>query len=195
MNKYENNEKYSNRYDKSYDYDSHNRSLHREKSNKSYNYSNSHSNTPTKTEIYHVNSNSAFNTQGKSLNFSNQNTSACFSKSVNKINQIQNDSINEKTADCCLINQVNQLSPKSKLKNQSLQVLLTHYEGMCNFILFAKACSPYVHKSDTHLIDDIKILNFFKNFEKVSAFGLDINYIFESKQKYFYIRINIFLSR
>lgn len=195
MNKYENNEKYSNRYDKNYDYESHNRSLHRENSNKFYHHSNSHSNIPTKTEIYQVNSNSDLYRQDKSLNFYNQNTGASSCKSVDKINHIQNDTNKEKTADCSLFNQVNQLSPKSKLKNQTLQVLLNNYEGMCNFILFAKACSPYVNKSDTHLIDDIKIFNFFKNFEKVSAFGLDINYIYESKQKYFYIRINIFLSR
>lgn len=66
-------------------------------------------------------------------------------------------------------------------KHYSLQILLTHYEGMCNFIIFAKSCTPYVHKKDTHLIDDIKLFNFFKNFEKVSAFGLDINFMSENE--------------
>jgi len=77
------------------------------------------------------------------------------------------------------------LSTLSKTgKNYSFQILLAHYEGVCNFLIFAKSCTPYVHKSDTHLIDDIKINNFFKNFEKVSAFGLDVNYIFDSINKF-----------
>jgi hypothetical protein len=65
-------------------------------------------------------------------------------------------------------------------KRYSSQILLTHYEGVCNFLIFIKSCTPYVHKNDTHLIDEIKVPNFFKNFEKVSAFGMDINLIYES---------------
>jgi hypothetical protein len=71
-------------------------------------------------------------------------------------------------------------TPILNKKNNILQSLLSNYEGMCNFIIFAKSCTTYVHKADTHLIDDIKISNFFKNFEKASAFGIDINYILDS---------------
>jgi hypothetical protein len=62
----------------------------------------------------------------------------------------------------------------------ALQILLTHYEGMCNYLIFAKACTPYILKEDFDLVNKIKIINFFKNFEKVSAYGLDINFIHES---------------
>jgi hypothetical protein len=74
----------------------------------------------------------------------------------------------------------NQMTKSSKAF-QSLQALFKSYEGMCNFILFAKSCSVHVLREETHLIDDIKIINFFKNFEKVSAFGLDTNYPSEGK--------------
>ena len=39
-----------------------------------------------------------------------------------------------------------------------------------------------------------KIIDFLKNFEKVSAFGLDINYMNESNTKFIYF-INFFLSQ
>jgi hypothetical protein len=73
-------------------------------------------------------------------------------------------------------------STKNFKSTQSLQALYRNYEGMCNFILFAKSCSVHVLRSETHLIDDIKINNFFKNFEKVSAFGLDSHYPSEGKK-------------
>jgi hypothetical protein len=173
MNKYEKNDT---RYDNNYD--SHSR---REISNKFSHHSNSHSGTPTKTEIYQVNNYNTSYSKGKNLNL---NFSVDDLKNLNNFKNLNNQSIYKNCPGESIYSkqaQLTQLSPKSKLKNQSLQILLSHYEGMCNFILFAKACSPYVHKSDTHLIDDIKIFNFFKNFEKVSAFGLDVNYVYESK--------------
>lgn len=76
--------------------------------------------------------------------------------------------------------------PKDKYYN-SLQIILTHYEGMCNFMVFAKACTPYVPKDEVESIYNMKIIDFLKNFEKISAFGLDINYMNESNIQYIYI--------
>jgi hypothetical protein len=70
--------------------------------------------------------------------------------------------------------------PKT-LKGSTSQMLSTHFEGMCNFIIFAKSCSPYISKNDSHLFDDIKISHFFKNFEKPSAFGIDVSLISEAE--------------
>lgn len=61
-----------------------------------------------------------------------------------------------------------------------LQMHLNQCEGMCNFIIFANSCTPYVHKTQSHMVDDIKLSKFFENFEKVSAKGLDVYYISES---------------
>jgi hypothetical protein len=65
-------------------------------------------------------------------------------------------------------------------KNNSSQLLVTYNEGLCNFIIFAKSCTPYIMKTDLQHIDDTGINRFFKNFERVSAFGMDVNYIIES---------------
>lgn len=71
---------------------------------------------------------------------------------------------------------------KEKLSQMTLSELLQKsYDGMCNFIIFAKSCSVYILKSETHLIDDIKVSNYFKNFEPVSAYGLDVSYIIDGK--------------
>jgi len=67
-------------------------------------------------------------------------------------------------------------------KLSSLQILLVLYEGMCNFLIFAKACTPYVNKSVSHLLDDTKLRDYFKSFEKISAYGLDINLINEQSK-------------
>lgn len=62
------------------------------------------------------------------------------------------------------------------------QILLTLYEGMCNFLIFAKACTPYVNKSVSHLLDDTRVNDYFKSFEKISAYGLDVNFINEQSK-------------
>jgi hypothetical protein len=69
---------------------------------------------------------------------------------------------------------------KTMKKNNMAQILLTHNEGLCNFLIFASSCTPYVIKSDTKQIESIKIETFFKSFEKVSAFGIDMSY-YETK--------------
>ena len=69
--------------------------------------------------------------------------------------------------------------PVSKL-GDPLHIMLANYEGMCNFTLFANACIQYILKEDIQLVEEVKLSSFFKNFDKVSAFGMDINYIYES---------------
>jgi hypothetical protein len=64
-------------------------------------------------------------------------------------------------------------------KFTDIQILLSLYEGMCNFLIFAKACTPYVNKSVSHLLDDTRINDYFKSFDKISAYGLDVNFINE----------------
>jgi hypothetical protein len=122
--------------------------------------------------------------QGKKIsnNIVNFNNSGGINFSTESKNNPNNHNSNTTYNPINKINHLNENNSKNN-KNYSLQILLTHYEGICNFILFAKSCTPYVFKADTHLIDDIKIFNFFKNFEKISAFGLDINYVYESKLK------------
>jgi hypothetical protein len=120
------------------------------------------------------------NYQGGSNNkYISSNNNNCYSNGdgyLNKTNFCQKNYTPEK---------LKKNFPIDKYKN-NLQMILTHYEGMCNFMVFAKACTPYVPKDEVQSIYDMKIVNFFKNFEKVSAFGLDINYINESNILYKY---------
>jgi hypothetical protein len=68
---------------------------------------------------------------------------------------------------------------KTVKKNNMAQILLTHKEGLCNFLIFANNCTPYVMKG--HSLDEMKIDKFFGNFERVSAFGIDMSFLYESK--------------
>lgn len=70
------------------------------------------------------------------------------------------------------------LVPKAQTaKWNGLQITLSMNEGMCNFLIFAKACSLYINKSMVYYLDDMKLSDLGASFEKISAFGLDINLI------------------
>jgi hypothetical protein len=69
---------------------------------------------------------------------------------------------------------------KTNAKTSSLQILLTHYEGSCNYLTFAKACTPSIEKFEARLLNKLKLKDFFEHFNRVSAFGLDVSYILES---------------
>jgi hypothetical protein len=66
-------------------------------------------------------------------------------------------------------------------KNNMAQILLTHNEGLCNFLIFANSCTPYVINTHTYQFENMKIKTFYKNFERLSAFGIDMSFLYESK--------------
>jgi hypothetical protein len=46
-----------------------------------------------------------------------------------------------------------QLIPVSQnIQNTNLQIFTSHYEGLCNFLIFLRSCTPYVLKRDSNLI-------------------------------------------
>ena len=115
--------------------------------------------------------------------FKNSNISQC-SMNLNK----NSDEKNLLNFQANKIQNLNYLNKNSKLSG--FQILQTLYEGMCNFLIFAKACTPYINLAVSHLLDDTEILDYFKSFEKISAYGLDLNYINDQS-----ISFNFFLKK
>jgi hypothetical protein len=70
---------------------------------------------------------------------------------------------------------------KVAVKNNNLHILSTHYEGMCNYLIFSKACTPNIDKSEADFFDLLNLESFLGQFDRISAFGLDANYLLESK--------------
>lgn len=57
------------------------------------------------------------------------------------------------------------------------QALLNKYEGICNFIIFAKRCSLYIEKKKIWNLKKMKVDEFFENFNNVSAVGSEISFL------------------
>jgi hypothetical protein len=69
------------------------------------------------------------------------------------------------------------VAPKN---NNLIHILTTHYEGMCNYLIFSKECTPGIHKNETDYLGISCLSDYLNQFERVSAFGLDTNYLLES---------------
>jgi hypothetical protein len=75
------------------------------------------------------------------------------------------------------------------VNNINTNILQTQFDGLCNFILFVKASTPQIKIKDSKLMvrfkfnpkREMKLIDFFSNFEKISTFGLDLNYNLDSK--------------
>lgn len=73
------------------------------------------------------------------------------------------------------------------VKNQILpkfpyQALLNTYEGICNFIIFAKETSLYIDKNKTLELKTMSLIDFFKCFDMIATFGMEISFLNESNE-------------
>lgn len=71
----------------------------------------------------------------------------------------------------------NQIAPKFPY-----QALLNTYEGICNFIIFAKETSLYIEKSKTIELKNMSLIEFFKCFDTITTFGMEIAFLNESNE-------------
>ena len=70
---------------------------------------------------------------------------------------------------------------EKNIKLNSFNILNSHYEGLCNFLIFSRNSTPFLINKSEYLFNKMTLYEFFLNFEKVSVFGLEIPFIYESK--------------
>ena len=64
-----------------------------------------------------------------------------------------------------------------ELNKEKIEYFIDYYENSCNYIVFLRNSSAYLNKKDINWFKDISLGNFFKVFQKVSLFGLKIDYL------------------
>ena len=64
-----------------------------------------------------------------------------------------------------------------ELNKEKSEYFIDYYENSCNYIVFLRNSSAYLNKKDINWFKDISLGNFFKVFQKVSLFGLKIDYL------------------
>ena len=74
-------------------------------------------------------------------------------------------------------NNVNQLDKGKSSSNEKVDYFIDYYENSCNYIIFLRNSSTYLNKKDINWYKDISLEDFFKIFQKVSLFGLKIDYL------------------
>ena len=74
-------------------------------------------------------------------------------------------------------NNVNQLDKGKSSGNEKVGHFIDYYENSCNYIIFLRNSSTYLNKKDINWYKDISLEDFFKIFQKVSLFGLKIDYL------------------
>ena len=63
------------------------------------------------------------------------------------------------------------------MNKEKIEYFIDYYENSCNYIVFLRNSSAYLNKKDINWFKDISLDNFFKVFQKVSLFGLKIDYL------------------
>jgi len=81
-------------------------------------------------------------------------------------------------------NNLKQHQREKSTKNSSFTILNSHYEGMCNFLIFSRNSTPFLINKNEYFFNKMTLYEYFQNFEKVSVFGLEIPFIYESKLLY-----------
>ncbi len=77
-------------------------------------------------------------------------------------------------------NNIKQHQREKTSKNNSFTILNSHYEGMCNFLIFSRNSTPFLINKNEYFFNKMTLYEYFQNFEKVSVFGLEIPFIYES---------------
>lgn len=77
-------------------------------------------------------------------------------------------------------NDLMQQQKEKSTKNSSFTILNSHYEGMCNFLIFSRNSTPFLINKNEYFFNKMTLYEYFLNFEKVSVFGLEIPFIYES---------------
>ena len=60
---------------------------------------------------------------------------------------------------------------------------IEYYENSCNYIIFLRNSSVYIHKKNMNSYNNISLTKFFDAFKKESLFGMKINYLSNSKSQ------------
>ena len=155
--------------------------------NNSYIFSNNNYSNPVKLNtINSITNNILLNTNINSDSFSKNlnNSLSNFTIKSDSISKNINSHNSEEVKSSKLHVQTN--------KTYGCQILHTLFEGMCNFLIFAKACTPFINHSLTHLLDDLKLSDYIDSYEKSSAYGLDVNFISEQSKILFFNKNNFF---
>ena len=98
----------------------------------------------------------------KIMDWENSNGKKDLNKDLNKQEEKEKESVLNKINDC---------------NRNKVEVFIDYYENSCNYIIFLRNSSAYLNKKDINMYKDISLDKFFKVFQKVSLFGLKINYL------------------
>ena len=96
------------------------------------------------------------------MDWENSNGKKDLNKDLNKQEEKEKESVLNKINDC---------------NRNKVEVFIDYYENSCNYIIFLRNSSAYLNKKDINMYKDISLDKFFKVFQKVSLFGLKINYL------------------
>ncbi len=64
-----------------------------------------------------------------------------------------------------------------EIKLSKIDYFIDYYEGTCNYLIFLRNSTPYLNQKYLNNYRDITLENFFKAFQKVSLFGLKIDFL------------------
>ena len=75
-------------------------------------------------------------------------------------------------------------SKSTEMAKDDKQLKIEHfdnyYEGTCNYLIFLRNSTPYININHLNNYRDITLENFFKSFQKISLFGLKIDFLFNN---------------
>ena len=68
----------------------------------------------------------------------------------------------------------------NQLNIVKVDTFIEYYENSCNYIIFLRNSNGYLNKKGINEYKDISLQNFFKAFQKVSLFGLKMDYLYNN---------------
>jgi len=98
----------------------------------------------------------------KIMDWENSNGKKDLNKDLNKPEEKEKESVLNKIKD---------------VNRNKVELFIDYYENSCNYIIFLRNSSAYLNKKDINMYKDISLDKFFKVFQKVSLFGLKVDYL------------------
>jgi hypothetical protein len=98
----------------------------------------------------------------KIMDWENSNGKKDLNKDLNKPEEKEKESVLNKIKD---------------VNRNKVEIFIDYYENNCNYIIFLRNSSAYLNKKDINMYKDISLDKFFKVFQKVSLFGLKVDYL------------------
>jgi hypothetical protein len=150
------------------------------------NKSSNESSTTNYKNYYSQKSRDYYNYNNRDYNSTKNNSEISIYDMVPKLNSSQTNfrlENNNKSLEYITKVKENEMKKESEknIKLNSFNILNSHYEGLCNFLIFSRNSTPFLINKSEYLFNKMTLYEFFLNFEKVSVFGLEIPFIYESK--------------